>query len=244
MAMGLAVEHFSGDLGGQDWLAARLRDATGIDTVVPEKRPDTDASVKILIDKEIGSQSTERLSLRWRPEGLVLATWPAELKSQAVATYRTGRAQLILAFAAGMPAGWRVRTIGQLAYRFAAIPQRLYLTGDLDLDKYVHGWLGDDFAYVGGHHYDQVRPVLWPWLLEHRYASPNDESKLPGYLSRLGKRDAHLRPGIAIERTWSPAETTSLDHRGVMADELRAAITQLLGILQEPLPPACAAPRP
>ena len=244
MAMGLAVENFSGELGGQDWLEARLRDVTGIDAVVPEKRPDTDASVMVRIDKAIGSQSTERLSLRWLPEGLVLATWPAELKSQAEATYRTGRGQLILDFAAGMPAGWQVRPIGQLAYRFAAIPQRVYLTGDLGLDEYVHGWLGEDFAYVGGHHYDQVRPVLWPWLLEHRYASQKDESKLPGFLHRLGKRDAHLRPGIAIQRTWSTAETASLNQRGVLASELRAAITELLGVLHEPLPPACVAPRP
>jgi hypothetical protein len=175
---------------------------------------------------------------------LVLATWPAELKSQAVATYRTGRGQLILDFAAGMPAGWQVWLNGHLAYRFAAIPQRVYLTGDLDLDEYVRGWLGEDFAYVGGHHYDQVRPVLLPWLLEHGYASPKDERKLPGFLNRLGKRDARLRPSVAIERTWSPAETASLDHRGALAGELRAAVTELLAVLDEPLPLACAARRP
>lgn len=112
VARGLAREHFSRELGGQGWLAARLRDVTGIDAVVPEKRPDTDASVMAQIDNAIGSQSTERLSLRWRPEGLVLETWPAELKKQAEATYRTGRGQLILDFAADMPAGWRVRPNG------------------------------------------------------------------------------------------------------------------------------------
>jgi hypothetical protein len=108
----------------------------------------------------------------------------------------------------------------------------------------VHGWLGEYFTYVHGYHRDQVRPVLWPLLLEHRYASLNDESKLPGFLNRLGKRDAHLRPGIAIQRTWSPAEAASQDQRGALAEELRAAITELLGVLHEPLPPACAAPRP
>jgi hypothetical protein len=59
----------------------------------------------VRIDKAIGSQSTERLSLQWRPEGLVLGTWSADLKKQAEATYRTGRGQLILDFVAGMPAG-------------------------------------------------------------------------------------------------------------------------------------------
>jgi len=44
----------------------------------------------VRIDKATAARSTERLSLRWRPEGLVLGTWPAELKKQAEATYRTG----------------------------------------------------------------------------------------------------------------------------------------------------------
>jgi hypothetical protein len=55
------------------------------------------------IDRVIGSQSTERLSLWWRTEGLALGTWPAELKKQAEATYRTG--WRVVDFAARMPAG-------------------------------------------------------------------------------------------------------------------------------------------
>jgi hypothetical protein len=80
VARGSAARSFSGGFGGRDWLAIQLQDVTGIDDVVPEKRPDTDASVMVRIDK---SQSTERLSLRWQAEGLVLATWPAELMKQA-----------------------------------------------------------------------------------------------------------------------------------------------------------------
>lgn len=86
-----ASQHFSGGFGGQGWLAALLRDVTGIDDVVNERRPDTDASVMVRIDKATGARSTERLSLRWRPEGLVLGTWPAELKKQAEATRIRGR---------------------------------------------------------------------------------------------------------------------------------------------------------
>jgi hypothetical protein len=197
----------------------------------------------VRIDESIGSQSTERLSLRWRREGLVLGTWPAELKKQAEATYRTGRAKRILDFAAVAPAGWQVRPNVHLAYRFASVPQRIYLTCGLDLDEYVRLWVGEDFAYVGGHHCDQVRPMLWPWLLERGYASRKDESQLPGFLNRLGRRDAHLRPGIRIQRTWSRAETASLDQRDALVGELRAAITESLGVLDEPVPPACATPR-
>jgi hypothetical protein len=165
---------------------------------------------------------------------------------QAKATYRTDRGQRILDFAAGTPAGWAVRPHVHLAYWHASIPERVYLTCHLDLDEYVHRWLGEDFEKVGGHHRDQVGPVLWPWLLKRGYAgASDDESKLPGFLHRLvvANQDlAHLRLAIRIERTWSGAEAASLNQRGAMAGELRAAITELLGVLKEPLPPACAAP--
>jgi len=242
-ASGSAGRKFSGGFGGWDWLAFQLRDATGIDEVVPEKRPGTHASVMVRIDNAVGSQSTERLSLQWRPDGLVLGTHPAELMRQAEAIYRTGRGQRILDFAAGRPAGWRVRPHVHLAYRSASFLQRFYLTCDLDLDEYVHGWLGNDFAYIRGYHRDEV-PDLWEWLLKRGYARGTDESHLPGFLERLGKRDAHLRAGIRIERTWSRAEAASLDQRDALAGEISAAVTELLGVLDEPLPPACAPPRP
>jgi hypothetical protein len=233
-------QRFSAGFGGQDWLAGLLRDVTGIEDVVPENRPDAEASVMVSLDKAVGAQSTERLSLLWRPGGLVLGTWPAELKKQAEATYRTGRGQRIVDFAAGKPEGWRVRPNVYLAYRFAAIPQRVYLTCGLHLDEYVRGWLGEDLARAGGHHRDEIRPVLWPWLLERGYAGTADEGALAGFLSRLGKRDAHLRPGIALQRTWSQAEAAGLNRRGGLGGELRAAVTEVLGVLDEPLPPACA----
>jgi hypothetical protein len=85
VAWGSAGWRFSGGFGGWDWLAFQLRDATGIDEVVPEKRPGTHASVMVRIDNAVGSQSTERLSLQWRPDGLVLGTYPAELMRQAEA---------------------------------------------------------------------------------------------------------------------------------------------------------------
>lgn len=153
-----------------------------------------------------------------------------------------GRGQRILDFAAGTPAGWRARPHVHLAYHSASILQRVYLTCDLDLDEYVRGWLGNDFAHVRGYRRDEV-PDLWEWLLERGYARGTDESQLPAFLDRLGKRDAHLRAGIRIERAWSCADAASLAQRGGLADELRAAITELLGVLDEPLPPACAPPR-
>ena len=200
----------------------------------------------VRIDRTIGSQSTERLSLWWRAESLALGTWPAELKKQAEATYRTDRGQRIVDFAARMPAGWRVRTNVYLGHWRDSIPQRVYLSCGLGLEEYVRGWVGGDFAFVGGHQLEQVRRVLWPWLLERRYADVTDESRLAGFLDRLGKlkRDAHLRPGIGLQRTWSRAEAAALGQRGALVGELRAAVTEVLGVLDEPLPPACTARRP
>jgi hypothetical protein len=50
-----------------------------------------------------------------------------------------------------------------------------------------------------------------------------------------------LRPGIAVQCTWLWAHALNLDERGGLASEVRAAITELLTALSEPLPPACAA---
>lgn len=80
-------------------------------------------------------------------------------------------------------------------------------------------------------------------LLERGYADVRDERQLGGFLDRLGKRDAHLRPSIGLQRTWGRAEAATLDQRGALAGELRAAVTELLGVLDEPLPPGCTARR-
>ena len=52
-ARGPAGWYFSAGLGCQDWLAALLRDVTGIDDVVTEKRPDADAWVMVRTGKAL-----------------------------------------------------------------------------------------------------------------------------------------------------------------------------------------------
>jgi hypothetical protein len=77
------------DLDRQRRLIALLREATGITDVEPE-RPGIGAAV--MLDRTIGTKSTQRIALQQQAESLALCTWPAELKSQAEALYRTGRA--------------------------------------------------------------------------------------------------------------------------------------------------------
>ena len=238
------MSHYLGEgFRSQVRLAALLRDVTGIDVVKPEDRPGISASVAVMVDKAIGTQSTERLSLQATPGGLALCTWPAELKKQAEAAYRTGRAGRIIDFAAGHPPGWQAWPNVHLAYRLAAIRQRVYLHYGMGLTEYVRRWLGEDFGHVGGHHSGGVRDSLWPWLLERRYADARDERPLDEFLDRLGCRDAHLRPGIALQRTWSWQEAADLQQRRALVGELRSAVAEVLSMLDEPLPPGCAAAR-
>jgi hypothetical protein len=71
-----------------------------------------------------------------------------------------------------------------------------------------------------------------------------DESQLDGFLGRLGRRDAHLRPSVGLQRTWSRQNATSLSRRGVLPGEVRSAVTEVLSVLDEPLPPGCQARHP
>jgi hypothetical protein len=170
--------------------------------------------------------------------GAQLATWPAELKPKAEALYRTGRAQRLIDFLAEHPGTWQARPNVHLAYHTAAPAQRLYPHCHLETTDYIHRWAADDFAQVRAHPHGSIREDLWPWLRQRQYAGPEDDQQLDAFLQRLGRRDAHLRPSIELQRTWPWAQAIDLDKRGAMASEVGSAIAELLGALDEPLPPA------
>lgn len=70
---------------------------------------------------------------------------------------------------------------------------------------------------------------------------PEDDQKLYEFLRHLGRRPAHLRPSIQLQRLWPQAHATHLDQGGTLVSEIRAAVTEALTVLGEPLPPACTA---
>jgi hypothetical protein len=232
--LGRAGEH---DLRRRRRLVALLREATGIGEVEPGRGPLIGAT--LMTETVPGTQSTQRIVLQHRNDSLVLATWPAELKPKAQALYRTGRAQQLIDFLAAHPGTWQAQPNIHLAFHNAPSAQRLYLHCNLDTSDYIRRWTGDDFARVGTHHYDRIREELWPWLRERHYAAPEDDQQLDAFLHRLGRRDAHLRPSIRMERSWPWAQAVDLDERGTLAGEVRTAIAELLEALDEPLPPAC-----
>jgi hypothetical protein len=222
----------------EDQLVALLRQATGLDEVLPERPPVIGARVATL-DALIGTKSTQRISLHQRDEGLALSTKPAELKPQAKALYRTDGAEQLLDLLARRPEAWRARPNAHLAFRNASPSQRLYLNCRLPVTSYVRRWMGDDFTQIRAYHREEVRESLWPWLRERQYAAAEDYGELDQFMNRLGRRDAHLRPSIEIWRIWPWAYVGEADERGTLAGEVRNAITELLTVLGEPLPPAC-----
>jgi hypothetical protein len=232
--LGRAGEH---ELRRQRRLMALLRQATGLDDVDAERRPWSGATV--MLDAAIKTNSTQRISLQQQAQNLVLGTFPAELKPQAEALYRTGRAQQLLDLVAEHPEEWQARPNVHLAFRNAPVPQRLFMHCHLEITEYVRRWSGNDFAQIRAHHYDHIREDLWPWLRERQYAGPEDDQQLDAFLERLGRRDVHLRPGIEVRRIWPWPHVVDLDERDVLVGEVRNAVAELLTALDEPLPPAC-----
>jgi hypothetical protein len=217
--------------------ARLLREATGVDDVKPDQHPRVGATV--MLDSAIRSKSTQRLSLQQRDGRLALRACPAELKPQAEALYQTGRARRLTDFVTAHRQAWLARPNPHLAFRNAHPDQRLYLDCQLEITEYIQRWTGNDFAQIRAHHHDQIRQDLWPWLQERGYAGSADDQKLDEFLRCLGRRDAHLRPSIALHRTWRWPDAADLDQRGTLASEIRTAIAELLTALDEPLPPAC-----
>ena len=194
----------------------------------------------VLLDRAIGAKSTERLSLHWHDGCLELSTWPAELKEQARAIYRTERAPRLLRFLATDSKGWRACPNVHLAYWHASIRDRVYLHNSLTLDDYVTRWTGEDFHQIHSYKPSDVHKNLWPWLLDRGYATAQDEKEIDPFIERLrrGKRKAHLRPSIALWRSWSRQEAVDLDHRHALSGQIRDAAVEILAVLNEPPLPA------
>jgi hypothetical protein len=237
------THNFGGGLRSELRLVRLLEAATGLDAVPTPSHVEAEISVHVLVDEAIRTKTVQRFALLARGEGLVLCTWPAELKEQASEFYRADRVARFLDFLATKGQAWRAEPRVQLAFRSALPSQRVYLRCELGIEEYVNRWLGDDFAQVGEHARYEVLPDLWPWLRKRGYAAPSDEPKLAAFITRLGKRPAFLRPGIALERLWPWADAAELDRRGALINEISDAITDVLSTLREPLPPACSARR-
>lgn len=209
-----------------------------LETPLPELlREVTDLEPKppgshVRLDEGAGVRSTQRLALGDVGGGAVVFTWPAELGPQAHYLYDGERAPRLLA--AARDGGWEADARPHLAFRNSRASQRLYTNPVISVEDYIARWAGADGRRIGQHEADAVRRGLWPWMLERGYASPTDEPELEPFLARLGRRPAHLRPGLRLLRRWRRDEVEALHRRGALANEIRSAVNRLLVAVGDP----------
>jgi hypothetical protein len=216
-------------------LRSLLREATAIG-------PERVGIVHVRLDVALGAVSIQRAALDIDDDRLVLHLWPGELKAQAEHLYAAGHAERLCELV-DEDARWRVEPQPLLGFRNAPKRTRVYLSCTLDALEYARRWQGEDWSHVGSHHRQTIRTELWPWLLERGYASPEDAERLDPFLHALGRRFAHLRPGMHVSRSWSWQEAEKLDDEGLLVGEIREAIERVLAVLGEPplqLPPPVA----
>lgn len=169
-----------------------LREITGL-----EPAP---SGVHVMLE-DYGVRSTQRLALSDVGGGIVVGTWPAELKRQADYLYAEGRGRAMVTAAEARR--WQVRPTPHLAFFNSAPSQRLYMAPDVDATTYSERWEGTDGRLIGQHSRDELRRSVWPWLKQRDYASDDDDEVLEQFMAILGRRNAHLRPGMRLRRQWN-----------------------------------------
>jgi hypothetical protein len=212
------------------WESPRRELLREISTVEPEP-----SGIHVLLDEHLGVRSTQRLALADVAGGVVVGLWPAELKAQAEYLYVDGRG-VAMVRAAGKH-GWDVQPNLHIAFFTAPPSQRLYLSSEVDPEEYAERWEGSDGRQIGQHSSAELRQQLWRWLKQRGYASDEDEDVLEQFLSLLGRRPAHLRPGMRFRRRWDLSETDRLDSKD-LARAIRIDVNAILRAADDPPLPA------
>jgi hypothetical protein len=204
-----------------------LREISGI---APEP-----AETHVRLDR-YGVRSTQRLALGDVGGSLVAGLWPAELKPHAQYLYADGRAKALLAAAREFE--WNPKANPHLAFHTARTRLRLYLEARVDVDEYARRWEEEDREWIGQFFAPEVRETLWPWLKRRGYATAGDDDELEQFLRVLGRRGAHLRPGLLLLRAWDPASQRALGGSHELAAAIRHAVNGVLTAAGEPELPA------
>jgi hypothetical protein len=200
-----------------------LRDVSGID---PEP------TGKHVLLGQIGVRSTQRLAIGDRGGTTVAALWPGELKPQAQYLYSSGRSAALIAAARALD--WSVDPSPHLGFRNSPAALRLYMAPDVAAETYARRWEGPDGWRIGQHTSEELRRVLWPWLKEREYVTDHDDDVLERFLQILGRRPAHLRPGLRLKRRWDRDAQRALGGRRELALAIRSDVNEILGAAGEP----------
>jgi len=162
----------------------------------------------VRLDRHTNVRSTQRVALSALGTGFIVGFWPAELKPQAEFLYRDGRALAMLEAAEAR--GWETYPSPQLAFYTSPPALRLYVHPPLTAREYATQWEGDDGRMIGQYRRDEVWSTLWPWLKHRGFVSDADERELADFLQILGRRPAHLRPGLRIRKQWDSAGSSDV----------------------------------
>lgn len=207
-----------------------LREISGIE---PEP-----AGIHVRLDRHAGVRSTQRLALADVGGGVVAGLWPAELMPQARYLYSEGRAGALLSSASAF--GWSVAASPHLAFFNSSAHQRLYLNPEVNVNEYARAWEGADGRWIGQHSVEEVRHSLWPWLKERGYVSAGDDPVLTEFLRILGRRPAHLRPGLRLELRLDAAAVRTLGNSRQLPSTIRRAVNGVLRAAGEPTLPVAS----
>jgi hypothetical protein len=184
------------------------------------------------LEGRLGFRSTQRLRLSDLAGGVAVATWPAELARQARYLYGRGLGSALVA--AAIERGWTVEPSPHLAYHTAPPGRRLYMRPSMAPLDYVARWEDEDaLRRVGNHSREDVEHELWPWLKQRGLADDGDDTELRRFLDEfLGRRPAHMRPGLRFRRVWTFAEAAGLG--SALADTIRSEIDGVFAVAHEP----------
>jgi hypothetical protein len=219
----VAAELGAHDLDGVTPLPALLSEVSGIE---PEP-----AAMHVLLDDH-GVASMQRLALGDLAGGVLVALWPAELQAQARHLYDRGRGEAVVAAARAQ--GWIAAPSPHIAFFTARPAVRLYMYPLLDAAEYARRWEHGDLEWVRQFPREEVRAVLWPWLKDRGYATDSDDPVLEQFLPGLGRRPAHLRPGLRLKHRWDTEAIRGLGGRAFLAEEIRRHVNAILAAAEEP----------
>jgi hypothetical protein len=215
------------DLDGVTPLPELLREVSGIE---PEP-----SGMHVLLDGS-GVTSMQRLVIGDLAGSVLAALWPAELQGQARYVYGGDRGEAVVAAARAQ--GWTAAPSPHIAFFTAQPAVRLYMSPLLDAAEYVRRWEQTDLGWVRQFPPEEVRGVLWPWLKRRGYAMDSDDPVLDQFLRGLGRRPAHMRPGLRLRHRWDAEAIRGLGGQPALSREIRRHVNMILAAADEPQLPA------
>jgi hypothetical protein len=143
-------------------------------------------------------------------DGMLVATWPAELARQARYLYGGGLGSALVA--AAIERGWTVEPSPHIAYPTSPPGRRLYMRPPAARLDYAACWEDEDgLRRVTNYSREDVEHELWPWLKQRGFADDGDDTVLRRFLDEFpGNWPAQMRHGLRFRRVWTPAEAAEL----------------------------------